>query len=267
MNYKEIKSYQDACKALNIEPLSDEVFNAFPKAERENVKAYHQLTVITRAINEGWEPDFSNHEQRKYEPYMYINSAGLAYAYTLGAPSYTSTNIGSRLCFPDYERATFAVRTFYDIYKAFFLPGKWEDEETQEPAPGAAGKEQEQQGADGGDDTIREEDDMTDAPDFLKKVAEITKGQIQPLQEQDADNRGIILIAVQDNAEDGNGEKGFGVTFAVVGTSDNLSKGLARFLKHKASQEIIKKAYLRIKFEDICKEGAKALKSFLDILK
>lgn len=82
MNYKKIKSYKDACKALNIEPLSDEVFNAFPKAERENVKAYHQLTVITRAINDGWEPDFKNREQRKYEPYAYTNTAGLAFAST-----------------------------------------------------------------------------------------------------------------------------------------------------------------------------------------
>lgn len=86
MNYKKIKSYEDACKALNIQPLADEVFNAFPKAERKNVKAYHQLTVITRAINEGWEPDFSNREQRKYEPYMYTDNAGLAFAYTYNRP-------------------------------------------------------------------------------------------------------------------------------------------------------------------------------------
>ena len=128
MNYKEIKSYEDACKALNIEPLADEVFNALPKAERENVKAYHQLTVITRAINGCWEPDFSNREQRKYEPYMYTDNAGLACANAVYAPSGTDTYIGSRLCFPDYERAAFAVKTFYDTYKAFFLPGKWEDE-------------------------------------------------------------------------------------------------------------------------------------------
>jgi hypothetical protein len=265
MDYKKIKSYETACKALGIEPLSDEVFNAFPKEERKNVKAYHQLTVITRAINEGWEPDFSNREQRKYEPYMYVNNAGLAYAYTAYTPSDAYAAIGSRLCFSDYERATFAVNTFKELYTAYFLPGKWEDE-AQEPA-GAAEKEQEQPAADGGDETIREEDDMTDAPDFLKQVAEITKSQIQPLQDADTDNRGIILIAVQDNAEDGNGEKGFGVTFAVAGTGDNLSKGLARFLKHKASQEIIKKAYLRIKFEEICKDGAKALKSIIDLLK
>ena len=267
MNYKKIKSYKDACKALNIEPLSDEVFNAFPKAERENVKAYHQLTIITRAINDGWEPDFKNREQRKYEPYAYTNTAGLAFANTPYAPSLANAYIGSRLCFPDYERATFAVETFKDLYLAFFLPGKWEDAENREPATEAAEKEQEQPAADGGDETIREEDDMTDAPDFLKQVAEITKSQIQPLQDADTDNRGIILIAVQDNAEDGNGEKGFGVTFAVAGTGDNLSKGLARFLKHKASQEIIKKAYLRIKFEEICKDGAKALKSIIDLLK
>ena len=245
MNYKEIKSYEDACKALNIEPLADEVFNALPKAERENVKAYHQLTVITRAINGGWEPDFSNREQRKYEPYMYTDNAGLACAPTLYAPSYTFTYVGSRLCFPDYERAEFAVKTFYDTYKAFFLPGKWEDE-AQEQAPGAAEKEPEEKKADGSDNVERHIDDLSDAPDFLQKVGDIVMKQIQPLQEQDMDNQGFIIIAIQDKAEDKDGDTGMACTFAEAGAESTLSKGLAQFLKHDKSQDIIKRAFLRI---------------------
>lgn len=267
MNYKEIKSYSDACKALGIKPLADEVFNAFPKAERENVKAYHQLTVITRAINEGWQPDWSNREERKYEPYMYTNSAGLAFARTDYSPSYTHASIGSRLCFRDYERATFAVNTFEELYKAYFLPGKWEDEENREQAKGAAEKEPGNKDADGGDDVIREEDDMTNAPGFLKKVVDVCKAEIEPLCEEDRDNRAIILIAVQDDAEDEDGDKGFGTTIAIVGGENNLSRGLANFFKDDKSQPIIKKAILRNKFDRICEEGAKAIKDILDILK
>ena len=114
---------------------------------------------------------------------------------------------------------------------------------------------------------IREEDDMTDAPDFLKKVVEICKSEIKPLAEADSDNRAIILIAVQDNAKDKDGDAGFSTTLAVVGGENNLSRGLANFLKQERSQPIIKKAILLNKFDRICEEGAKAFKDILDILK
>lgn len=81
MDYKKIKSYEAACKALGLKPISDEVFNAFQKEDRKTMAAYHKLAVITRAINEGWQPDWSNRDERKYEPYMYTNNAGLASAY------------------------------------------------------------------------------------------------------------------------------------------------------------------------------------------
>ena len=257
MNYKKIKSYADACKALNVKPLSDEVFNAFPKAERENLKAYHKLTVITRAINEGWEPDYSNHSQRKYEPYMYTNTAGLAYATAYNAPSHTYTTVGSRLCFPDYERATFAVETFKELYKAYFLPGKWEDED-QEPATGAAEKEPEDKGADGGE-VIRDEDDMSDAPEFLQKVVDICKQQIEPLCE--GKDKGIILIAVQDNVEGEDGKKNnLATTFAVHGTPKPLGKALNRFMSNERSQVIVEQAYRFAKIEHFVEK----VKDFID---
>lgn len=263
MDYKKIKSYEAACKALGLKPISDEVFNAFQKEDRKTMEAYHKLAVITRAINEGWQPDWSNREERKYEPYMYTNSAGLASAHTLHTPSDTYTYLGSRLCFRDYERATLAVKTFGELYKDYFRPENYGE---QKPAE-AADNKQNTESENGGDGVIREEDDMTDAPDFLKKVVEICKSEIQPLAEADRDNRAIILIAVQDNAKDKDGDAGFGTTLAVVGDENNLSRGLANFLKQEKSQPIIKEAILRNKFDRICKEGAKAIKDILDILK
>lgn len=258
MNYKKIKSYEDACKALNIQPLADEVFNAFPKAERKNVKAYHQLTVITRAINEGWEPDFSNREQRKYEPYMYVDNAGLACARTYYAPSNTSTDVGSRLCFSDYERATFAVNTFKELYTAYFLPGKWEDE-AQEPA-GAAEQEQENKGADGGE-VHKHEDDMSDAPEFLQNVIGICKEQIEPLCSEN-DERGIIIIAAEDNVKDEDGTN-FCVTVAAKGKPSTLAKALNRFLQHEESKPIVKRAFLLNKIDKIISEGMGVFDDFI----
>lgn len=262
MNYKTIKSYEAACKALGLKPISDEVFNAFQKEDRKTMAAYHKLAVITRAINEGWQPDWSNCEERKYEPYMYTNSAGLACADASYAPSAADAVIGSRLCFRDYERATFAVETFGELYKDYFRPENYGE---QQPAE-AADNKQNTESENGGDGVIREEDDMTDAPSFLKKVKEVWKAEIEPLCEEDID-RAVILIAVQDDAENEYCEKGFGTAIAVLGGESNLSRGLANFLKQEKSQPIIKKAILRNKFERICGEGAKAFKYILDILK
>ncbi len=264
MDYKKIKSYEAACKALGLKPISDEVFNTFGE-DAKTMAAYHKLAVITRAINDGWQPDWSNRDERKFEPYMHTNPAGLAYAAVYYAPSSAGMNFGARLCFRDYERAAFAVETFGDnLYKDYFRPDNYGAAKEPEAAEDS---KQNKENENGGDGVIREEDDMTDAPDFLKKVVEICKSEIQPLAEADSDNRAIILIAVQDNAKDKDGNAGFGATFAVAGNESDLSRGLANFLKQEKFHPIIKKAILRNKFDRICEEGAKAMKDILDILK
>lgn len=82
---KKITSYEDACKVLNIQPINEEVFNAFPKEDQRSMLAYHKLTVITRALNNGWKPNWDDQNEWKYYPlFRYVN-AGLSYAYTSDA--------------------------------------------------------------------------------------------------------------------------------------------------------------------------------------
>lgn len=78
---KKITSYEDACKVLNIQPINEEVFNAFPKEDQRSMLAYHKLTVITRALNNGWKPNWDDQNEWKYYPlFRYVN-AGLSFAY------------------------------------------------------------------------------------------------------------------------------------------------------------------------------------------
>ena len=256
MNYKEIKSYEDACKALGLKPISDEVFNAFGQ-DAKTMAAYHKLAVITRAMNEGWQPNWSNHDEWKYEPYMYTNSAGLSCAVTNHGPAYAHTAIGSRLCFRDYERATFAIKTFGDtLYKDYFFPEPYNKEQ-----------EQDTESENGGDvEEERHIDDLSDAPDFLQKVGEITQKYIQPLLEEDKQNRAVIFIAVQDKSEDEDSETGLATTFTIAGKQGTLAKGLARFLQHKQNQEIIKSAFFCVKVERLMKEGSKVIKDIINLI-
>lgn len=128
MNYKEIKSYEDACKVLGIQPISDNAVAAFPAEDRKSMLAYHKLTIIARAINEGWKPDWNNTDQYKYYPYFYIREnakaegiAGLSYANTSNAASNTIAHFGSRLCFHDSETARYAGNTFTELYEQILI--------------------------------------------------------------------------------------------------------------------------------------------------
>ena len=94
---KKIASYEDACRVLNIQPINEEVFNIFPKEDQRSMLAYHKLTVITRALNNGWKPNWDDQNEWKYYPlFRYVN-AGLSYAGTADAASYTGAYVGSRL--------------------------------------------------------------------------------------------------------------------------------------------------------------------------
>lgn len=97
---KKITSYEDACKVLNIQPINEEVFNAFPKEDQRSMLAYHKLTVITRALNNGWKPNWDDQNEWKYYPlFRYVN-AGLSFAYTSNAATTTSARSALGFAFP-----------------------------------------------------------------------------------------------------------------------------------------------------------------------
>ena len=91
---KKIASYEDACRVLNIQPINEEAFNIFPKEDQRSMLAYHKLTVITRALNNGWKPNWDDQNEWKYYPlFRYVN-AGLSCAYGLRGYAF---DCGSRL--------------------------------------------------------------------------------------------------------------------------------------------------------------------------
>lgn len=97
---KKITSYEDACKVLNIQPINEEVFNAFPKEDQRSMLAYHKLTVITRALNNGWKPNWDDQNEWKYYPlFRYVN-AGLSCANSHDAASLTAAFSALGFAFP-----------------------------------------------------------------------------------------------------------------------------------------------------------------------
>lgn len=97
---KKIASYEDACRVLNIQPINEEVFNIFPKEDQRSMLAYHKLTVITRALNNGWKPNWDDQNEWKYYPlFRYVN-AGLSCASTNRAASHAPAVSALGFAFP-----------------------------------------------------------------------------------------------------------------------------------------------------------------------
>lgn len=141
-----IKTFEDAMMALGEEhPLVREWHlgeNLSPDLE-----AYLQLRVIVAALNEGWEPQFTEDEERYY-PWHWLYTrkeidnmeaselkernmvstekyqtdyAGFAFAHSSRAPSTSGTAVGSRLCLKSDALADYCGKQFTDIWADFLL--------------------------------------------------------------------------------------------------------------------------------------------------
>lgn len=121
-----VKTYEDACKVLGVEPINEQ--NAKAQGFRSDEIARRKLETIAAALNEGWKPDWNNTDQYKYYPYFYIQenakgkgSAGLSYATTTHSATYTPATIGSRLCFYASRLARYASNQFTDLYEQILI--------------------------------------------------------------------------------------------------------------------------------------------------
>ena len=136
-----IKTFEDACRELGDDhPLVREwsLGDNFSK----DLEAYLKLRIICAALNEGWEPQFTNNELQ-YFPWFYIytkeeleemdeedscraigrggNGAntGLACADVYPASSRSYTHCGSRLALKSKKLATYCGKQFIDIWADF----------------------------------------------------------------------------------------------------------------------------------------------------
>lgn len=145
-----IKTFEDAMLALGEEhPLVKEWHCG--ENLSSDLEAYLQLRVICAALNEGWEPQFTEDEWRWF-PWHYLwteseldeksdewkadrhlimigdkyqsEYAGLACAYSNTAPSDSPANVGSRLCLKSEALATYCGKQFIELWSAFMLTPK-----------------------------------------------------------------------------------------------------------------------------------------------
>ncbi len=138
-----IKTFEDACKELGKDhALVAEYLQVADKCVVSgDILAYLKLRIITAALNEGWEPQFTTDEWR-YFPYFYLYTqeeidtmdeedkhrvvyrshdsanagGGVSYANASYDSSYAGAGVGSRLAFKTGELAKYAGEQFIEIW-------------------------------------------------------------------------------------------------------------------------------------------------------
>lgn len=128
MEFTEIKSFDDACKATGTNPEAMPDVSMLTPDMGEFITATYQLAIIAKAINGNWVPDFGNHNQRKYYPWFYCEEghkpgSGGGFSYFVRVYVNARTLVEARLSFETWEKAKHAGETFIVLYeKAFLLP-------------------------------------------------------------------------------------------------------------------------------------------------
>ena len=152
-----VKTFQDAVNELGDDnPLVQQfvcvcniAFNNSSVKFDADIIAYLKLRIIAAALNEGWEPQFTEDEYRYY-PYFYFYTkeeyeqlsdedkgrcvgrssssanagGGLVYAYTYGGSANSYTDSGVRLAFKTRELAEYAAKQFLNIWADFVFKGQ-----------------------------------------------------------------------------------------------------------------------------------------------
>ena len=150
-----IKTFADACRELGSDHPFVKAYDGYVSHIHQHdmndydLVAYLQLRIITAALNEGWEPQFTKGERRWYFWYDLITKEqydklsaedksrvvgrgggvaaafyGLVCACAFYASSSSSTHLGSRLAFKSEKLAAYAGRQFAEIYADFCFKPK-----------------------------------------------------------------------------------------------------------------------------------------------
>ncbi len=86
---------------------------------RPHILGNQELIIITKALNEGWKPDWSNSNEWKHFPWFDFNDSSSAGRFSFDSSDLrlSGSIVGSRLCFKSSELAKYAGNQFLEIYR------------------------------------------------------------------------------------------------------------------------------------------------------
>ncbi len=117
-----VKTLDDAISALGASDKDVVDYRVMQSLGlQDHVLGNQELVIITKALNEGWVPDWGNGEWDKWFNWFYGGSSSSGRFSFLSSDNLRSTSTcGSRLCFKSKDLAEYAANQFFDTYKKTF---------------------------------------------------------------------------------------------------------------------------------------------------
>jgi hypothetical protein len=114
-NFETIKTFEDACNKLGIDPVEfEQKYSNLKKCDL----AFGKLQIIYEAINDGWEADYSNENEYKYYPYFRWNEIS-GFSFLASDCNRSLSDVGSLLSTNSEEKSEYIGEQFIDIYNDF----------------------------------------------------------------------------------------------------------------------------------------------------
>jgi hypothetical protein len=120
-DFRTIKTFEDACKAIRITTTLPDVSLLMDADLHKPLISAYKLMVIYKAINNGWVPDWSNDDQKKWFPWFGVLSSGSGFSRSGSGYHCEITTVGSRLCTDSSEKARYIAEQFEAEYVDYFL--------------------------------------------------------------------------------------------------------------------------------------------------
>jgi hypothetical protein len=92
-----------------------------PERNQKAILAFYKLSVIIQCVNEDWEPNWQDWDERKYFPWFEVLPAGLGCSATYHTASATYANFGSRLCYKSPDLSKEWAQKLLPLYEDMLL--------------------------------------------------------------------------------------------------------------------------------------------------
>jgi len=114
-----VTDYASACDELGIKPLTIHSFTFLEEEDQEPAFARHQISIVAKALREGWKPDFKDGKS-KYYGYKYWDSSKSGFSSGVDCDG-DYCGVGSDLLFPTYELAEYALSILDKQYSTYLI--------------------------------------------------------------------------------------------------------------------------------------------------
>ena len=121
MDYTNIKTFEDACAALGLDPNAVLPFATPANEDQVNDNDVKKLKIIAKALKGEHVPNWDNRNEEKRFPVFRKEPSGFGFSLSYCHYAYSFTAVGSRFVFPSEEVSDYYANQFIEIHQRVLM--------------------------------------------------------------------------------------------------------------------------------------------------